>query len=393
MTTDSLRQSMIVHLASWGLRRFTSDADYFAWQRAVLSAEDINRLHQHVERKRRGAEADEVAFYDAAADPTILPVLYSQRYDYCCEIGPRVVARIGDARTVLDVGCGVGLLTTFYASRFPDKTFVGVDRSPASIEQATSHAKALGLHNVQFECRDVARQPLSQPYDCIIATHVLLQAEQDAGLPSRDWTTFERAHDERAQRAFEQRTGLGVRLDALRAALASGGRMIVFEKTRQLARRIPLQRALASRGLGLLEQPEPIRYHLVEEAADDGPFYVLKKGPAVVAWNEEPEPDAGGSWESGICAPASGVRDQPLYENHWPSAQRAWERLEDKRVAKQSTRQASDGRQMHVELGMTRAYPYLYGANTFDQRQLVVMGEGGGGMLEQYYEDILSQPV
>ena len=65
------------------------------------------------------------------------------------------------------------------------------------------------------------------------------------------------------------------RLDRARALLSAQGRMIVFEKTRQLARRVPLQRALAARDLGLIEPPEFIRYRLVEDIADDGPFYVL----------------------------------------------------------------------------------------------------------------------
>ena len=51
--------------------------------------------------------------------------------------------------------------------------------------------------------------------------------------------------------------------------------MMVFEKTRQLARRIPLQRALAARQLSLVEPPQLVRYSLVEEVSDDGPFFVL----------------------------------------------------------------------------------------------------------------------
>src|SRR5215212_1874300 len=107
MTTDPLQQSLNNHLDSWGLKRFTSDAEYFAWQREAVSPDQLASLHQCIELKRRGTAADEVAFYDATADPKILPVLYSQRYDYYHTIGPRVAARIHDARTVLDFGCGV----------------------------------------------------------------------------------------------------------------------------------------------------------------------------------------------------------------------------------------------------------------------------------------------
>src|SRR5690349_18937476 len=82
------------HLAEWGLRRFTSDDAYFTWQRQTLSADDIAALHRHVEKKRQGTADDETAFYDLSAAPHILPVLYSQRYDYYRVVGPLVTARL-----------------------------------------------------------------------------------------------------------------------------------------------------------------------------------------------------------------------------------------------------------------------------------------------------------
>jgi tRNA G46 methylase TrmB len=394
MNSSGSLDQLHAHLAQWGLRSFSSDADYFAWQRAVLSAADLNQLTAQVERKRSGIRQDEIAFYDLTATPRILPVLYSQRYEYFIEIGRRVLSRISAATTVLDFGCGVGILTTFYARHCPETQFVGIDRSPGSIAVAQSKATELGLTNVRFECRDVEMEALSGSFDRIIATHALVQAEQDPGLPSRNWTTFERARDERQQAAFEQRTGIDVRLGRLDEVLSSGGRMIIFEKTRQLARLVPFQRALARRGLQLIENPEPIRYRLVEEVADDGPFYVVQKGSArPLAWNEAPEPDE--------ALPLDPLRlrsvphdpqnpDIPLYENHWPSAQQAWESLVDRQVQQEETRRESDGRQLHVELGSAQGLIYLYCANTFDQRQLILVEESRKGMLDSYYREILS---
>ncbi len=247
------------HLAGWGLRQFTSDEAYFKWQRETLSSAELTTLHRQVEQKRHGSSAEEAAFYDATAHPHILPVLYSQRYDYYLAIGSRVADRIGEARSILDVGCGVGLLTTFYASQYPDKTFVGIDRSPISIARAQEQAKALGLTNVRFECLDLDHTSPARSFDLILATHALVQAEKDPGIPSRSWNTFERASESQLQADFERRTGIDTRLDLLIALLSAHGRMIVFEKVRQLARRVPLQRALAARNLGLIEQPELIR--------------------------------------------------------------------------------------------------------------------------------------
>jgi len=394
MINDSLLQSLHSHLAGWGLRQFTSDETYFQWQREILSPAEITALHQRVEQKRSGSSVDEVSFYDAAAHPKILPALYSQQYDYYLAIVPRMADRIGEARSILDVGCGVGILTTFYARQYPDKTFVGIDRSPASIVRAQGQAKDLGLTNVQFECLDLDHTGPTRSSDLILATHALVQAEQDPGIPSRNWNTFERARENQQQADFERRTGIGSRLDRLSTLLSAQGRMIVFEKTRQLARRVPLQRALAARDFGLIEQPELIRYRLVEEIADDGPLYLLGKGaPSHLLWDESPESDEGRPFDRATLKTGLPDLDAPLYENHWPSAQLAWEQLHDKRLIKEITRQEPDGRQLHVELGQTDEEIYLYCANTFDQRQLVIVEPARAVMLESYYQEIASSAL
>ena len=390
MTNDSLLQSLHSHLAWWGLRPFTSDEAYFQWQRETLSPPEIAALHRHLEQKRGGSSADEIAFYDATTHSNILPVLYSQQYDYYLAIGARVADRIGEARFIIDVGCGVGTLTTFYARHHPDKTFVGIDRSPASIARAQEQAKALGLTNVQFECLDLDRTAPTCSSDLVLATHALVQAEQDPGILSRSWSTFERAGDGQQQADFERRTGIDVRLDRLSALLAQKGRMIVCEKTRRLARRVPLQRALAARDLALIEPPELIRYRLVEEVADDGPLYLLGKGALCPChWDESPEPDEGRPFNRAQLKAGSADLDVPLYENHWPSAQRVWEQLHDTHLLQETTRQESDGRQLHVELGQAEEGVYLYCANTLDQRQLVLVEPARRGMLESYYQEIV----
>lgn len=391
MTDDALQQTLHDHLAWWGLRHFTADRDYFLWQRQQLSADQLNQLHLHAERKRVENRSDEVAFYDLAAQPKILPVLYSQRYEYYEAVATRVVPYLREAKTVLDFGCGVGILTSFYARLFPETNFVGVDRSSVSIVVAQGKADKLGLHNLRFECVDVEAEPISGSYDIVVTTHALVQAEQDPGLPSQSWRTFEREQNPSQQRSFEQRTGLAARVDRLCQVLDSSGRMIVNEKTRQLARRVPFQRALANRGLQLIEPPVLIRYRTVEEVVDDGPFYVLcLEGEATLSWDESPEPDESRPFNPGEISTTDDP-DVPLYENHWPSAQAAWEQLEDREIIGEMTRQAPDGRQVHAERGHSHGLHYLYCANTFDQRQLVIVEESRSAMLDAYYQEILRE--
>jgi tRNA G46 methylase TrmB len=389
-SSDEVRTALYEHLAQWGLKRFTTDRDYFAWQKQRLSPAELSQLTAQVERKRGGGPREDIAFYDLAAQPAILPILYSQRYEYYEAVGVRVASRLAGATRILDFGCGVGILTTFYARLFPDRAFVGIDRSGTSIAAARQQAGMLGLANVRFECVDVDADPLSEPFDLILSTHALVQNEQDPGIPSESWRTFARARDVGQLASFEKRTGIGVRLDRLGAVLDEEGRMILFEKTRQLARRVPFQRALAGRGLQPVEPPEPIQYRLIEEITDDGPLYHVRKGNAALSgWDESPEPDEGAPFDLAVLRRQPRDVDAPLYENHWPSAQAVWARLNACEVTKETTRQEPDGRQLHVEIGTSESMVYLYCANTFDQRQLVIVEPARAGMLEAYYREII----
>ncbi len=390
MPTPDIKTAIATHLADWGLRRFDTGAAYDQWQRAGLTSDELATLLRLSGQRRGGADAvAEVAFYDYTAQPRILPGLYSQRYDYYLTVGAAVAERIGQARSVLDAGCGIGVLTTFYAQQFPRCSFTGLDRSAASIAVARERAAAKGVQNVRFECLDMDRASAPGTHDLVIATQALLQTEQDRGLPSRDWRTFERANDQAAQDDFERRTGLTERLDRLCGALASNGRLIICEKTRHLARRVPFQRALAARGFVLLEKPLPVSYAVVEEKTEDGPLYVLgRSDPSSVAWDESPE-QTGQPLDLAGLAKRPPASDAPLYEDHTTAAQQAWAGLPTRRVLQETTKEEQDGRQVHVELGESQGLTYLYCANTFDQRQLVIVENQRAEMLTQYYQELL----
>lgn len=52
----------------------------------------------------------------------------------------RILREIGDARRVLDVGCGEGLLLEKARRRFPDRDIEGVDVDPLNVRICTEHA-------------------------------------------------------------------------------------------------------------------------------------------------------------------------------------------------------------------------------------------------------------
>ena len=469
------------HLAQWGLRRFADEESYYAWQRQSLAGERLRLLQQAAQARREAEDADQ-AFYDLAASPDVLPVLYGQRYGYYDVLGPAVADALAGAQRVLDVGCGVGILTTWYATRLPQVTFVGIDRSLKSIEMARQFAQSHQLENVSFHHCEIPAHDIPGSFDAIVATQAIFQSESDPGLPSRSWTTFERDRDARQQQDLEERTGIGPRLDRLLQVLEPSGRVVFFEKAVHLGRRVLFQRALETRGCVPVAEPQLLTYSELGEPVEDGPLYVVQRNPAVPAMEfreivqqdfqqglyrcqgaraefvyarlpkydvrseqvktnlveqdgrcETGQTDGGLGYVrlilhgkfSGLLLgtmewfplmaelvrhelkqgresietrltriwpePESGQpEDSPLYENHSLAAEKVWRRLPDRVVLRQQTNEEADGRQRHIEYGRCdRNFHYLYWANTFDQRQIVIMDRERSALLETYYSEAL----
>lgn len=83
----------------------------------------------------------------------------------------------------------------------------------------------------------------------------------------------------------------------------------------------------------------------------------------------------------------------PLYENHTAAAQFLWNELHEKVPLKEYDSPLPDGRHLHIELGRASDLVYLYCANTFDQRQIVLVESDRQALLEQYFEELISRPV
>lgn len=477
----SVENRLAQHLAKWGLREFFHERDYYAWQRQSLPSQVLHRLNELAEHRQGGINTQsDREFYDLASSSNVLPVLYSQRFGYYRAVGAAIAQILKPGKSVLDVGCGVGILTTWYASLCPSCVFTGLDRSAQSISVAQQHAQSMELHNVSFQTFAIPEDDLPGKFDVIISTHALFQSETDPGLPSRSWESFDRDVIPQQQRVCETRTGIGDRLDWLLARMSSSGQLLAFEKASHLGRRALFQRALAARGLWCEQDPVFLRYVSMDEQIQDGPLYALVLKPTDIRFREAPiiEPmdcvyrcqgsDAELVWskfsqsgssdplvqfqlgqqdiqwqvfhsESGLLGgrfsvsgaftgvligteaeekllmrlieelaqatkrgedlkeilqdiwsggESSDSQWTPLYENHFPSAQRVWQGLTNRVVQRETTQSKADGQQYHVELGRCAGQlAYLYWANTFDQRQLVVMEVDREEILHEYFSE------
>ena len=111
--------------------------------------------------------------------------------------------RLPERGTILDAGCGHGLLALLAAARGPDREVVGVDLLEDRIALARRLACRAGLGNARFERRSFDPPPRG-PFDAIVIADALLYCD----LP-------------------EQRRILA----ALSAELAPGGTLLVSEQS------------------------------------------------------------------------------------------------------------------------------------------------------------------
>jgi 2-polyprenyl-3-methyl-5-hydroxy-6-metoxy-1,4-benzoquinol methylase len=79
---------------------------------------------------------------------------------------------IQNSNTILDVGCGSGFLTNYFAYKYPNKKFVGIDFSDG-IDYAKEFAKTHQITNVSYTKKNFFDAPTSKKYDCIISNGVI----------------------------------------------------------------------------------------------------------------------------------------------------------------------------------------------------------------------------
>jgi 2-polyprenyl-3-methyl-5-hydroxy-6-metoxy-1,4-benzoquinol methylase len=85
------------------------------------------------------------------------------RQRFLDEIGQYLPA----AGEVLDIGCGFGLFSLYYASIAPARIVHGVDRNARRLRMAQQAAGRLGLANVRYELGDARALPDARVYAAI----------------------------------------------------------------------------------------------------------------------------------------------------------------------------------------------------------------------------------
>ena len=173
--------------ANLGLRRPLSEerfVDRLSRQYGKLGDQIIDQINE----RASGNLTDD--FYEAKNSNKGLSLLLSSQFNW--DFYHHYLSWFDDSITsekitsLLDVGCDNGILTCYYAYRFPDAAVVGIDRCSNAISVAKMLANRLNLKNVSFEqCDIVDTQKIltSKRFSVITATMVFSSAYRIPSFP------------------------------------------------------------------------------------------------------------------------------------------------------------------------------------------------------------------
>jgi SAM-dependent methyltransferase len=144
--------------------------------------------HSPSARRRKGTteKGGLPDLYDLVADPLAGPVVLGRQAGAMLASGAAVTPHLAVRRRVLDLGCGVGHLATWYASLDARRHVTGVDASGPAVERARVVAAALGVPNVTFQRVDLERDALpGGPFDAVVETQTLYHCADLPGVLRR----------------------------------------------------------------------------------------------------------------------------------------------------------------------------------------------------------------
>ncbi len=147
--------------------------------------------------------------------------------------------------TVLDVGCGCGILTCFLAMQLPGARVVGADPRQDAVDRARQLAGKLGVKNVAFR-RAAAAELRDQTYETVFSFRTL---GEKPGVADADRRML--LLNTQADQTAEALSGYAGELAAL---TAQGGRLISFEPGGRSPRLLGWLYALSDSGFGPAEQ-------------------------------------------------------------------------------------------------------------------------------------------
>jgi len=81
-----------------------------------------------------------------------------------------IIKKISECNSILDLGCGTGILTFQIAKKFPNAKIIGVDTSENYLNIARKKVKP--DHKISFLLQDAEKLNLAAKFDCITSSYI-----------------------------------------------------------------------------------------------------------------------------------------------------------------------------------------------------------------------------
>ena len=81
-----------------------------------------------------------------------------------------IVSHITNAKSILDLACGTGILTRKIAEKFPNSEIIGVDITESYLELAKKNSSS--YNNISYVLQDAEKLHLDSKFDCITSSYI-----------------------------------------------------------------------------------------------------------------------------------------------------------------------------------------------------------------------------
>lgn len=171
-------------------------------------------------------------------------------------------------KTILEIGCDIGLITGFLGLAFPDSKIVAIDRCASAIKIAEERMQKLGLTNVEF--RHCALSDVKETFDTVFCMRTM-QENLDKTKSPYEGEAFRYVCSEYSK-ATEEFTKL------IKSCLKQDGTLCVFERVGHNPLQVAWLKDLSSQYLGFVDQT--LREIECREDSETSPFlsFVCKNG-------------------------------------------------------------------------------------------------------------------
>lgn len=245
-------------LSGVGLKRHRNINQFWSYMDSRYARNQIGDLERAYLKMEGG---DEAAFYQEIFQNLKISIDFaSLRHDLYRNYLEWFVSTIGETVNVLvDVGCGSGILTCFYAQHFPEARVVGFDVSEAGISCAKELAAQIGIKNVEFIVADASDPVLPVEKGTVDVITSVASLGPVSATPKGDIPVYDLLVKKTRLAELVQVSMLAPYLEPNRGTLVS------FDKVSSLAMQVTWSNTIQKSGLGIdLQRSSWVSYQNIE---------------------------------------------------------------------------------------------------------------------------------